>query len=181
MKVKITTLVEVGKDNTFKVLSTTSEVLEEIETSTKPLLILQDNKYELNSAAIELLNATYGDRLNIEYSQIDGFMYPVICKSEDAGNKLTKSKTVSYRGTANEVLSKYGTEFTIEYYDGTIFKLISKAIEPIIVEDENIELPNADEEIDIDEKESSDELDDWLAEFDKSTELKDINFESLIN
>jgi len=181
MKIKITTLGEVGKDNTFKVLSTTSEILEEIETSTKPLLILRDNKYELNSAAMELLNASYGDRLNIEYSQIDGFMYPVICKSVDTGNKLTKSKTVSYRGTANEVLSKYGTEFTIEYYDGTLFKLVSKDAEPIIMEDENIELPNADEEIDIDEQESSDELDDWLAEFDKSTELKDINFESLIN
>ena len=181
MKIKIITLAEVGEDNTFKVLSTTSEILEEIETSSKPLLILKDNKYELNSAAMKLLNVTYGDRLSIGYSQIDDFMYPIICRTGDAGNKLTKSKTVSFRGTANEVLSKYGTKFIIEYYDGTFFKLVSKDAAPIVVEDEDIELPNADEEIDIDEKESSEELDDWLAEFDKSTELKDINFESLIN
>ena len=91
---------------------------------TIPQLILSDNKYSLNTAAVELMGVEPEAKLNIKMRKIDGVITPVLgtdeafkCKS---GNRLTKSFTVACRGTNNEALAAYGTIFELsENPDGS--------------------------------------------------------------
>lgn len=87
------------------------------EESSIPKLTLEDNKYYLNSAAIELMKVAPDDKIDIKYEKIGKKMVPVIGSDAVFGTKsgcrLTKSNTVSCRGSKNTELSKYGTEFTI--------------------------------------------------------------------
>lgn len=72
------------------------------EESIEPELTLEDNKYCLNSAAIELMDVTPNNKLDIKYEKNGNTMVPVIGTDEafgtKGGNKLTKSNTVAYRG-----------------------------------------------------------------------------------
>jgi len=80
---------------------------------------LLENKLILSPTIISLLNAQVGDRIEIEYIEKDGVIIPIIIKSQ-AGNKLTKSNTVSFRGKANVDLASYGTKFKAELIDSII-------------------------------------------------------------
>lgn len=80
-----------------------------------PQLTLEEGKYSLNNAAMELLEVTPGDRLDIMYDK-DGS--PVIGLSSsfgtpNSGNLFTKSHTVRYSGIANTRLSEIGKVFTL--------------------------------------------------------------------
>ena len=94
------------------------------EESSTPQLILSDNKYTLNTAAVELMGVEPEAKLNIKMRKIDGVITPVLgtdeafkCKS---GNRLTKSFTVACRGANNEALAAYGTIFELtENPDGS--------------------------------------------------------------
>ena len=108
----------------------------------EPTLQLLDNKIQLSQAAMELIGAKVGDRLVINYWTVDNQLtFPVIGlandKTED-GCKITKSKTVSYRGKQAEVLKMYGENFKVEPFKENMFKLVK-------VEEENL----AEEEIDL--------------------------------
>lgn len=85
--------------------------------SNEPQLLLDTNKYTLNPAAVALMKVAPDVRIDIKYQMISGIEYPVIGTEEafgsGGGNKLTKSLTVSYRGKANERLSKFGDTFTV--------------------------------------------------------------------
>lgn len=87
------------------------------EESSHPELILEDNKYYLNSAAIALMGVAPDDKLDIKYEKREGYMVPVIGTDEafgtKGGNKLSKSNTVACRSSKNEELSKYGKTFKI--------------------------------------------------------------------
>jgi hypothetical protein len=91
------------------------------EESTTPELTLEDNKYYLNSAAIELMGVSPDDKLDIKYEKKDNTMIPVIGTDESfgtrSGNRLTKSNSVAFRGSKNEELAKYGKVFTIIPHD----------------------------------------------------------------
>ena len=95
-----------------------------------PQITLGENKLLLSSEAINLLNAQPGNRIAVNYIQVSSeYTFPVIAKAEyfvdpEAGNKLTKSNTVSYKGIQNKVLSLYGTEFTLEEYKEGIYKMV---------------------------------------------------------
>lgn len=80
---------------------------------------LEDNKLVLTQKLLDILGAEYGDRISVQYKEFNGIYNPIIAKSEvfadpESGNKLTKSKTISYRGKQREELAIYGTEFTFE-------------------------------------------------------------------
>ena len=89
---------------------------------------VENNRLVLSSEAVKALNATVGDRITINYWNIDKeTTFPLIGKSElfsdpTNGNKLTKSNTVSYRGTQNKILKEYGSLFKLVPFK-TYFKL----------------------------------------------------------
>lgn len=89
---------------------------------------VENNRLVLSSEAIKALNATVGDRITINYWNINKeTTFPLIGKSElfsdpTNGNKLTKSNTVSYRGTQNKILKEYGSLFKLVPFK-TYFKL----------------------------------------------------------
>lgn len=103
---------------------TTTTRKKKADESTTPQLILSDNKYSLNTAAVELMGVEPEAKLNIKMRKIDGVITPVLgtdeafkCKS---GNRLTKSFTVACRGANNEALAAYGTIFELtENPDGS--------------------------------------------------------------
>jgi hypothetical protein len=119
------------------------------EESSTPELVLEDNKYSLNSAAIELMHLTPDSKLDIKYEKDGKAMVPVIGTDEafgtKGGNKLTKSNTVACRGSKNEELSKYGSIFCIEPH---------ATKEGLFILTGNIKLaapPSGDENISVDE------------------------------
>ena len=122
---------------------------------TTPQLILDDNKYYLNAAAIELMQVGPDSKIDIKYEK----GVPVIGTDEafgtKGGNKLTKNNTVAYRGAKNEELAKYGTEFTISAHNSKegLFVLSSENA-PVQQEklngDENVALEEDSLSLDID-------------------------------
>lgn len=125
------------------------------DESTIPQLILDDNKYYLNAAAIELMQVGPDSKIDIKYEK----GVPVIGTDEafgtKGGNKLTKNNTVAYRGAKNEELAKYGTEFTISAHNSKegLFVLSSENT-PVQQEklngDENVALEEDSLSLDID-------------------------------
>lgn len=123
---------------------------EEAEDSAEPQITLESNKYVLNKAAAELMGVKWEDRLDIKYQPIEkgGLMFPIIgtdvAWKTKSGNKVTKSLTVSCRGNANDLLSKYGDTFTVTPWKGHegLFVLIGnkdRSEEPV-TEDKNIKI-----------------------------------------
>jgi hypothetical protein len=115
-----------------------------------PELILEDNKYILNSAAVELLGVEPDDHIDIKYEKRDKIRVPVIgCNTAfgtQAGNRLTKSNTVSYRGKNHDLLAEYGTIFSFKETDKEgIFELVGDQPLPEPQEDSNVNV--LDEEV----------------------------------
>lgn len=123
----------------------------------EPILTLEDNKYCLNQAAVDLMDIEPDCKLDIKYEKRGKVTVPVIGTDEafgtKQGNKLTKSLTVACRGSKNEELAKYGSEFVLvphETKDG-IFMLqnedakLEEALDDTIERgdepEEEIELP----------------------------------------
>lgn len=89
---------------------------------------VENNRLVLSSEAVKALNTIVGDRITINYWNVNKeTTFPLIGKSElfsdpTNGNKLTKSNTVSYRGTQNKILKEYGSLFKLVPFK-TYFKL----------------------------------------------------------
>lgn len=121
---------------------------EEAEDSAEPQITLESNKYILNKAAAELMCVKWEDRLDIKYQPIEkgGLMFPIIgtdvAWKTKSGNKITKSLTVSCRGNANDLLSKYGDTFTVTPWKGHggLFVLIGNKDRSEEEVDNNIEI-----------------------------------------
>lgn len=139
----------------------------------EPKLILEDNKYRLNNAAVELLNLNSDSKLVIRYEQSDTGDYPIIGTSESfkiaSGNKISKSNTVACRGSNNAELAKYGTEF----------RLIAHPSRPhvFILNSNNMQQLNGDENIKISEEidDINFGIEDLVEDIDNVTEI-DSNF-----
>lgn len=113
-----------------------------------PTVQVLENKLQLSQAAIELIGAKTGDRLAINYWTVNNKeTFPIIGKSEvftdeDAGTKLTKSRTLSYRGQQMDVLKIYGNNFKLESFKEGMFKLVP--IKEDNLETELIDLENTE-------------------------------------
>lgn len=147
------------------------------EESSSPQLILEDNKYCLNSAAIELMGVAPDDKLDIKYEKRGSTMVPVIGTDEafgtKGGNKVTKSNSVACRGSKNEELSKYGHVFEITPHDSKdgLFILTGDATPEVLpAGDENIVVSESDEDLplDVDLSALVDEKDANIEEIDSS-------------
>lgn len=119
---------------------------ESADECSEPMLYLSESKITLNNAAIELMNLSIGDRVTVLYDQNGN---PVIGASSafgnsSGGNKLTASNTVSYRGSANQELSKYGDVFRIiPDSDTSIFTMIGNIVQEEPELDEALVIPSS--------------------------------------
>lgn len=129
-------IIEEG-ENLLKKKSSSKSTIKD-DGSTEAEVILEDNKIVLNSKAVELLGAEWEDRISVRYEKIEDHLVPVIGKDDTfgckGGNKLTKSKTISYRGKANAELSRFGSTFTMTELRDGIFALDGGVIVPVIEE-----------------------------------------------
>lgn len=122
-----------------------------------PKITLEENKYSMNSAAVELMGVEPDDRIDIKMEKQGKSLIPVIGTNESfgtkAGNRLTKAYTVSCRGKANDELSKYGTVFTLSAHpskDG-LFIMTGDKKAPVEDEgDENVNIQDEDLPTDVD-------------------------------
>lgn len=161
----------------FKSVEATKKPKKVKNESTTPELTLEDNKFCLNNAAIELMGLTPDSKLDVKYEKRDSGMIPVIGTDEafgtKGGNKLTKSNTVACRGSKNEELSKYGRVFSITPHSTKegLFILTGDATSVTASQgDENISIDDADEDLplDLDLSALVDEKDANIEEIDSS-------------
>lgn len=140
-----------------------------VEANIEPLITLDSNKLILTTGAVDMMNICPDCRVDIKYKKKDKVSVPVIgtdaAFGTKGGNKLTKTNTVSFRGSANDKLAEYGSVFKLEpSEDEGIFYLIGdKMNKPI--EDEAIDIEG---ELDLD---SLEELD-----IDDSSDLEGFDF-----
>lgn len=116
-----------------------------------PKLTLLDNKIQFNKAAIDLTGFEPEQKIDIKFEKVGRITTPVICEDSKSGNRLTKTYTVSCRGSKHDNLEEYGTVFVLIPYEGKegYFKLKGDAPEKeddIIDVPEEIEVPEEDEE-----------------------------------
>ena len=108
---------EMKDDSIKKPRATTSKASSKSDDRKEPILTLEDNKYILSAGAVAALGVEAGDKIDIKFQKVDNKMIPVIGTNDTfgtkAGNKLTKSNTVSYRGKSNDELKIYGNVFTL--------------------------------------------------------------------
>lgn len=120
--------------------------------STEPKVILLDGKIQLNSRAVELCGWEPEAKIDIRFDKKGKKMTPVMGEDPSKGNRLTKTYTISCRGSKHDNLKDFGTEFNVVPYEGKDgwFKLIGEN-QP---EDDIIEVPEEiidPEESDFDE------------------------------
>ena len=151
------------------------------DSNPNPLLILEENKYILNKAAVEALGVEPGDKVDIKQQKLNKKECLVIGAAEtfgtQSGNKLTQKNAVSYRGKNNQNLAEHGNEFTFTPHpkiDGLF--ILTGNREPEIKEDV---VPEAEDIA------SEDELDDEMASLidgnadDTEISDNDFNFDNL--
>lgn len=152
----------IGKEEISVDTKSTKKNNSKVDNNTDPIVTLDSNKLILSQGAVDLLKAQDGCRIDIKYKKKENRVAPVIGTDSSfgtkSGNKLSKSNTISYRGSANEKLATYGTVFKMEptEEDGIFYLVGNKEDDPI-----------PDEIVDI-EKELDGELDqlDNLSNFD---------------
>lgn len=95
-------------------------------------ITLSTNKLIFSDEALTLLNITAGDKVAVQYYTVDKeTTFPVIGTPAQFGisdgNKLTKSNTVSFRGSQNTILAMYGKLFVLEPFKG-YFKMVDSTV-----------------------------------------------------
>lgn len=116
-----------------------------VDECSTPQLTLSDNKYTLNTAAVELMGVEPDAKLCIKMRKVDGRITPILGTTEafkvKDGNRLTKSYTVACRGANNDALAAYGNIFELVAnpdLEGT-FILKGDKTPTMALEDENID------------------------------------------
>ena len=116
---------------------------------------LLDNKLQLNAAAVELTGYEPDSKYDVVFEKKGRKITPVLKPDEAKGNRLTKTYTISFRGSRHDNLAEYGDVFELVPYEGNDgwFKLQGNAPEK---EDDIVDIPeeisNPDEdEVEFDE------------------------------
>lgn len=120
-------------------------------------VMLLDGKVQLNNSAINLTGFEPDMKIDIKFEKKGKKQIPVMMREENSGNRLTKSYTISCRGSRHDDLLKYGDVFELEPYpekDGYFYLKGNKAIEDDIIEvPQEISEPEddfSDEDFDLD-------------------------------
>lgn len=106
--------------------------------STKPQVILLEGKVQLNQRAQELTGWEPEMKIDIQFEKKGRITTPVMMP-KDSGNRLTKTFTVSCRGSKHDNLAEYGDTFDMVPYENKegYFKLLGNNIK----EDDVIDVP----------------------------------------
>ena len=106
---------------------------------TEPLIHLLEGKWQLNNKAVELTGFEPEMKLDIKFEKKGKTTTPILCVDEKSGNRLTKTFTVSCRGSRHDNLAEYGDTFEVIPYEGKegYFKLKGN----IEKEDDLIDVP----------------------------------------
>lgn len=125
-----------------------------------PMIHLLEGKWQMNTKAIELTGFEPEQKLDIKYEKKGRNITPVLCVDDKNGNRLTKTYTVSCRGSRHDNLTEYGDTFEVIPYEGKegYFKLKGN----VEKEDDIIDVPEEisnPEEIDEDIVNGDNEVD----------------------
>ena len=119
-------------------------------------VMLLDGKIQLNNSAINLTGYEPDMKIDIKFEKKGKKQIPVMMQA-DSGNRLTKSYTISCRGSKHDNLLEHGDVFELEPYpekDGYFYLKGNKAIEDDIIEvPQEISEPEddfSDEDFDLD-------------------------------
>ena len=120
-------------------------------------VMLLDGKVQLNNSAINLTGYEPDMKIDIKFDKKGKKQIPVMMREENSGNRLTKSYTISCRGSKHDNLLEHGDVFELEPYpekDGYFYLKGNKAIEDDIIEvPQEISEPEddfSDEDFDLD-------------------------------
>lgn len=128
------------------------------DTDPTPKITLLEGKIQMNNACVELVGWEPEMKIDICFEKQGRKMLPIIKEDESKGNRLTKTYTVSCRGSKHDNLAEYGTVFEVIPYEGHdgLFKLIGDAPQK---EDDIIDVPEEitspeddDEDLGVDEE-----------------------------
>ena len=130
-----------------------------------PMIHLLEGKWQLNTKAVELTGFEPEMKLDIKFEKKGRNTTPILCEDEKSGNRLTKTFTVSCRGSKHDNLAEYGDVFEVVPYEGKegYFKLLGN----IEKEDDIIDVPEEitnPEEIDVTEDDSGVDISDFEIE-----------------
>lgn len=138
-------------DDTIKVPKKTSRSSKKPkDTDVDPKVYLEDNKIRLNNKAVELTGFEPEQKINVLFEKKNRSITPIICIDDKNGNRLTKTYTISCRGSRHENLEAYGTVFELIPYPDKegYFKLKGNKELP---EDDIIDIPEEINDPDKDE------------------------------
>lgn len=152
-------------DDTKKVKKSRTKKVEDNDPT--PKITVLENKLQLNNAASELTGFMADDKVAVKFEKKGRITTPVMMLDEKEGNRLTKTNTISCRGSKREELLKFGTEFTLEEHPSVVGAFLMKG--NVEIEDDIVDVP---EEI-----ASEEELDDALEDTDDvSFDIDDFKF-----
>ena len=134
--------------------ATTTRTKKPKDDDPTPKITLLEGKWQMNAACVELTGFEPEMKLDVKFEKKGRVTTPVLCQDDKSGNRLTKTYTVSCRGSRHDNLAEYGDIFVVEPYEGKdgYFKLkgnIEKE-DDIIDVPEEITNPDDEEEIDSD-------------------------------
>ena len=89
------------------------------ESDTDPVakLTLLEGKLQMNNAAVQMTGFEPEMKIDIKFEKKGRVTTPVMMQA-DSGNRLTKTYTISCRGSKHDNLSEYGDVFEVIPYEG---------------------------------------------------------------
>ena len=126
------------KEVTKKATTRTKKIKDDGDPVSK--IILLDNKIQFNKAAIDLTGFEPEMKIDVKFEKKGRIVTPVLCQDSKTGNRLTKTYTISFRGSRHDNLAEHGDIFELIPYPDKegYFKLKGNAPEK---EDDIVEIP----------------------------------------
>ena len=111
-------------------------------------LSLLDNKIQFNAAAVEMTGFEPEMKIDIKFEKKGRVTTPVLCQDDKTGNRLTKTFTISCRGSKHDNLAEFGDVFELTPYEGKegYFKLKGNVEKEDDIIDVPEEISNPEEE-----------------------------------
>lgn len=128
-------------------------------------LTLLEGKVQMNNAAIQLTGYEPEMKIDIKFEKKGHNTTPVMMPA-DSGNRLTKTYTISCRGSKHDNLAEYGDVFELIPYEGKsgYFKLkgnIEKEDDIIDVPEEIVDPDKFSDDENLDDSESGVDMNDF--------------------